>query len=184
MGRAIPDWANPSAIPSIYTTDAQKKLWQKRQRETQGERRDAAVEKWKEQNRRDGVPEKHQTGVAIKAEDYVLTDEELQSLLPKPPEPTPIPEKPQAPIQSSIETNPTPVPEPQAPPAQAPPAPVQQQQPQQIPQEPIPWTTGSGQYSAMGVNSGLLIGDRRKRYSSGGFFGRGAPRLISDSLNV
>ena len=86
MGYAVPDWANPKAIPDIYTTDAQRKLWQKRQRETQDERREAAIQRWKDDPKR-------KDGVAIKAEDYRLTDAELQSLLPKPPpkpkEPTP-----------------------------------------------------------------------------------------------
>ena len=109
------------------------------------------------------------------------------SIKPPAPEPTPIPPAPQAPIQNSIQAEPTPVPQPPAPtePAQAQQQPPQQpQQPQQIPKQSIPWTTGSGQYNAMGVNSGLFIGNKRDRFSAGGFFGRGGPRLISNALTT
>jgi hypothetical protein len=99
MGRAVPSWANPNAIPDIYKTDAQRKLWQQRQRETQGERRDAAMDLAKKS--------KQPGGSALNVLDYRLTDAELKSLLPKPP-PKPKPTAPTPAVpQESLKIAPT-----------------------------------------------------------------------------
>ena len=49
-----------------------------------------------------------------------------------------------------------------------------------------PWTTGSGNYNAAGIDTGkaLYINQDRNRHGATAWFGRGGPRLKSDSITL
>lgn len=87
------------------------------------------------------------------------------------PEPIPDPDKSLEPQQLDVSGAPAPVPGPAAAEGDT---------------GGMPWTTGTGNYSAKGVDAGksLFIGKDRPRYGASAHFGRKGPRLINKQINV
>lgn len=193
MSYAIPDWANPDKIPDIYTTKAQQDLWQKRQRETRVQRIDEA-----RRNRDPGTPK----GSVLHVPNYILTDAELQSLLPPPePKPEPVAPIPEQKVTPIPEIKPDLDPKPLVATSTSLNAPMDSginqipqnninQIPYQQPQywaPPPQWTTGSQYYNPRGVAPNQLrIRNPRRDYtgSAGSYFGREGNRLQQSSLNI